>query len=93
MRISLVVIISMLMPASARVRNMREAKPGALWMPVPTMLTLPTCGVGDDAAGADLRGDLFDDRMARSRSGLLTVNVRSVSPSADAFWTMTSTER
>ena len=51
---------------------MRDAKPGALWMPVPTMLTLPMRSSVIDLAGADLTRDLLARSvMARVRSPLL----------------------
>ena len=51
-RISLVAIISMLMPASARLRNMRAAVPAVQGMPAPTALTRAMAGPSSKRAPA-----------------------------------------
>jgi len=92
MRISDVLIISMLMLESASVRNMRAATPGVLSMPVPTRDTLarPPEWVTLSASTCVTAGSTKPQRVRQL--ALATVNVRSVCSSLDTFCTMTSTE-
>ena len=92
MRISLVEIISTLISASLSARNIREAYPGADWMPVPTILTLPSSSSATTSVAPTAFASSSTIGVAAARSLASSVNVRSVSRSTLAFWTIVSTE-
>lgn len=81
-----------LIPFSARVLNMRWATPAWLRMPTPMTETFTTFESGRSSANFSVAWLSFRTFMARSRSALVTVKVRSVvSPPWDTFCTIMST--
>ena len=90
--ISLVVIIWMLMPASARASNIVVATPVCVRMPRPTTETLATSASWVTPRGADRPGRPSRRRRSVSaRSPAATVKLTSVVPSVATFWTIMST--
>ena len=67
--ISEVEIMSMLIPASANVENMRAATPGWLRMPTPTMETLATLSSDKTDCGAELLADGLENHEGAAEIG------------------------
>ena len=78
MRISEVLIISMLIPASARARNMRPAIPGVPSMPVPTIESLAMPPADETRVAPTVFAAALTSFSAAFRSDSATENVRSV---------------
>ena len=78
MRISDVLIISMLTPASASARNIRAAMPGAPSMPVPTMESLAIPPADETRVAPTVLAAALTSFSAAFKSDSATENVRSV---------------
>src|SRR5437870_6996003 len=84
-------IIWMLMPSSESTSNMRDAMPACVRMPMPTIDTLAT-SVWPATPWAPMSFAVAStSALAWSKSPRGTVKVRSVVPSALAFWMIMST--
>ncbi len=90
-RIDEVEIISMLMPASARVWNIFAATPGCERMPAPTSDTFPISGSAVHPSAPISAAMRSSTCSERDRSSFGRVKVWSVRPSSDTFCTIMST--
>src|SRR5438132_7650306 len=89
--ISEVEIIWMLIPSLARTSNMRAAMPACVRIPMPTIDTLATSSWPATPCAPISRAVASRSPFALSKSPRDTVKVRSVVPSALAFWMIMST--
>src|SRR5437660_6104633 len=89
--ISEVEIIWMLIPSLARTSNMRDAMPACVRMPMPTIDTLATSSWPATPCAPISRAVASRSPFACSKSPRDTVKVKSVVPSALAFWMIMST--
>src|SRR5437870_7823114 len=89
--ISEVEIIWMLIPSLESTSNMRDAMPACVRMPMPTIDTLATSSWPATPCAPLSRAVASRSPFALSKSPRATVNVRSVVPSALAFWMIMST--
>src|SRR5438552_3300888 len=89
--ISEVEIIWMLIPSLESTSNMRDAMPACVRMPMPTIDTLATSSWPATPCAPISRAVASRSPFAWSKSPRDTVKVRSVVPSALAFWMIMST--
>src|SRR6266566_133223 len=89
--ISEVEIIWMLIPSLESTSNMRDAMPACVRMPMPTIDTLATSSWPATPCAPISRAVASRSPFACSKSPRGTVKVRSVVPSALAFWMIMST--
>src|SRR6266446_2403846 len=89
--ISEVEIIWMLIPSLESTSNMRDAMPACVRMPMPTIDTLATSSWPATPCAPISRAVASRSPFALSKSPRDTVKVRSVVPSALAFWMIMST--